>query len=247
MGRPLLLVLFTALTVSQLAHAGRTPPRLAEACGSTSGVKAQSMWLTTSDEVRLYAIETGRGATTVVLAHEGGGSLCGWLPYVKTLVAAHLRVLAFDFRGWGNSASPARHRLAYRNDFAAAVARSRKDGAEHVFLVGASMGGAAVVQNSSRIAVTGRVSLSGTRLWAGYGINDPAGVRRLRQPFLYVGTKNDSRAPLREARSIFRNVGAHDKRQVFYSGSWHGWELVEDAPFANRLRALILAWIRSRS
>jgi hypothetical protein len=47
---------------------------------------------------------------------------------------------------------------------------------------------AAIVQNTSALRVAGRISLSGTRLWPGYGINNRAGVARIRDPFLYVGT-----------------------------------------------------------
>jgi alpha-beta hydrolase superfamily lysophospholipase len=155
-------------------------------------------------------------------------------------------VLAFDFRGNGHSAQPAKDVLAYRRDFTAAIKRLRSDGARRVFLIGASMGGAAAVQNSGGLPLTGVVSLSGTRLWPGYGINRP-GPRALRAPFLYVGSKSDGRAPLEEARAIVRNAGSHDKRSIFYRGSLHGWELAQDAPFAGKTRALILAWLRDHA
>jgi dienelactone hydrolase len=113
--------------------------------------------------------------------------------------------------------------------------------------MGASMGGAAVVQNSAKIDVAGRISLSGTRLWSGYGVNDPAGVRRLAAPFLYIGTRDDWRAPRHEALSIFRMVGSADKKIVLYPGSDHGWDLVEQPPYGARTRALILRWIQERS
>jgi hypothetical protein len=108
------------------------------------------------------------------------------------------------------------------------------------------MGGASVVQNSAGLPVDGIVSLSGTRLWAGYGINKP-GVRKLRAPFLYIGSLSDRRAPLEEARRIFGRAGSKDKRIVFYPGSLHGWQLVGGPPFGAKTRALILAWIRARS
>src|SRR5262249_61151531 len=82
------------------------PAGLGEACSSTSGVRARSMWFAASDGVRLYGIEAGSGRTAVVLAHEGRADLCGWLPYVRTLQDAGLRVFAFDFRGYGLSPSP---------------------------------------------------------------------------------------------------------------------------------------------
>ncbi len=239
----LLLFLSAVAPAAQAAHA---PPSLAAACGSNAGIKAQPLWLTTRDGVRLYAIEAGHGAAAVALAHQGGSDLCGELPYAKTLVASGLRVLAFDFRGWGHSQSPSHDSLALGRDLAAAVARLHGEGAKQVFLIGASMGGAAVVQNSGGMPVAGSVSLSGTRLWPGYGINTP-GPSALRAPFLYIGSKNDGRAPLTEARKIFRKAGSRDKRSAFYRGSWHGWSLVQDAPFAAKTRALILAWIRARS
>ena len=203
------------------------------------------MWLMTDDRVRLYAIEAGEGNVGVVLAHQGRSDLCEELPYAKTLVAAGLRVLAFDFRNNGHSAYPTKNALAYRRDFSAAIKRLRSDGASRVFLIGASMGGAAAVQNSGGLPLAGVVSLSGTRLWSGFGINKP-GPAALRAPFLYVGSKSDWRVPLDEARSIIRSVASRDKRSVFYRGSLHGWQLVQDAPFAAKTRSLILALVRDR-
>jgi hypothetical protein len=222
------------------------PPPLRSACGSAAGFTARSLWLSTDDRVRLYAIEAGDGTVGVVLAHQGRSDLCEELPYATTLLNAGLRVLAFDFRGNGHSAQPSKNVLGYRRDFAAAIKRLRSDGARRVFLIGASMGGAAAVQNSGGLPLTGVVSLSGTRLWAGYGINSP-GPRALHVPFLYLGSRSDWRAPLKEARTIVRNAGSREKRSVFYPGSLHGWELVQNAPFAAKTRALILAWIRSHS
>jgi dienelactone hydrolase len=239
----------SAVVVTSPATATATdpPPKLSAACSSTSGLTARSSWLLTDDKVRLYAVEAGSGPTAVILAHQGGANLCGWLPYAKTLVAAGHRVLAFDFRGWGHSEGPTKRSLDFGRDFAAAVARARAGGARHVFLMGASMGGAAVVQNTAALDVSGRISLSGTRLWTGYGINDPKSQARMRAPYLYVGSREDGNAPMAEALGIFRRVGAHDKRTAIYAGSWHGWSLVEYAPFAPRVRALILDWIRSRA
>jgi alpha-beta hydrolase superfamily lysophospholipase len=233
------------LVLAALAPAAAPPPSLTQACGTTPGFAARAAWLTTGDGVRLYSVEAGAGSTAVVLAHQGGGSLCGELPYARTLLASGVRVFAFDFRGWGHSESSRKHPLALGADLAAAVEHVRDEGAKHVFLVGASMGGAAVVQNSGGLPVAGVVSLSGTRLWPGFGVNRP-GPAALRAPFLYLGGRDDGRAPLAEARSIFRRAGSHDKRAVYYPGGWHGWELVQDAPFAAKTRALILAWIRAR-
>ena len=253
MAMPALLVACASSTMSRSrtpdasARGSAAPPRLAAVCSSDSVVRAQEMWFRASDGVRLYGIETGAGRTAVVLAHEGGADLCGWLPYVSTLQKAGLRVFAFDFRAYGSSDRPSTGTLALGRDLAAAVARVRSSGAANVFLVGASMGGAAVVQNTSDINVSGRISLSGTRLWTGYGINDPAGVRHISAPFLYIGSRDDPRAPGSEAQSVYRNVGSADKQIVLYPGVMHGWDLVEQPPNGVRTRALILNWISARS
>jgi pimeloyl-ACP methyl ester carboxylesterase len=205
------------------------------------------MWFHASDGVRLFGIEAGTGPTAVVLAHEGRSNLCPWLPYVRTLVQAGFRAFAFDFRANGHSDFPEEARLALGRDLAAAVTRVRADGARHVFLLGASMGGAAVVQNTASIRVDGLISLSGTRLWPGYGVNDPAGVARLTAPFLYIGTRGDFLAPREEALSVFRRVGSRDKRIVLYPGTAHGTDLVEQRPYGARTRLLISRWIAARS
>jgi pimeloyl-ACP methyl ester carboxylesterase len=44
---------------------------------------------------------------------------------------------------------PAENVLAYRRDFTAALKQLRSDGARHVFLIGASMGGAAAVETAA--------------------------------------------------------------------------------------------------
>jgi pimeloyl-ACP methyl ester carboxylesterase len=223
------------------------PPTVAEACGESYGLTARSFWQETDDGVRLYMIEAGSGETAAVLAHGGRSDVCETLSFAKRLVAAGYRIVAFDFRGSGRSGSSKQDPLALGRDLAAAVAHARAAGAARVFLIGSSMGGAAIVQNTSALSVEGRISLSGTRLWPGFGINDPAGLPHVRTPFLYVGSRDDWRAPLEEALSIFRRIGAADKRTAVYPGSDHGWQLVEGSPFAAKARTLVLHWLADHS
>jgi pimeloyl-ACP methyl ester carboxylesterase len=226
--------------------APRVPPLQTE-CGSFySGFRARPFWLETSDGVRLYAIEAGAGPTVAVLAHQGQSNLCDTLDYAKTLLASGLRVVAFDFRGNGLSQAPTRNALQLGRDLAAATERAHADGAAHVFLIGASMGGAAAVQNGAGLPVSGIVSLSGTRLWPGFGVNKP-GARALSAPLLYIGGRDDSRAPLGEARAVFKQAGSEDKRIVLYRGALHGWEQVEGTAMGPRNRALIFSWIKAHA
>ena len=94
-----------ALAVAATRHASPRP--LAQKCGTnTYGVAAAPFWLAAADGVHLYALETGGGKVGVVLLHESPADLCGWLPFMPVLSRAGFRVLAFDFRGFGDSDRP---------------------------------------------------------------------------------------------------------------------------------------------
>jgi alpha-beta hydrolase superfamily lysophospholipase len=239
----------TGTATTAAGSAATQPPSLDDACGSTAGIDARPLWLTTDDDIRLYAVEAGSGPIGIALAHQAPGNLCGWLPTVQRLAEAGYRVLAFDFRSYGQSQSPPDRdvSLALGNDLAAAVAHLRAGGAQRTFLIGASLGGAALVQAGASLQVDGVVSLSGTRFFPGYGVNDPGAVRRLTAPFLFLGSQEDNDVPVDEATALVSEIGSSDKDAKFYPGSWHGWQLIQDAPYAAEARALVLDWLTDRS
>jgi pimeloyl-ACP methyl ester carboxylesterase len=99
----------------------------------------------TQDNAVIYADLYGTGTRGVVLAHGGQFNKESWREQARILVAAGFRVLAIDFRGYGQSrdsdrslppAEDARHL-----DVMAAVEYLRRTGATTVSVVGASMGG----------------------------------------------------------------------------------------------------------
>jgi alpha-beta hydrolase superfamily lysophospholipase len=246
----LLALTVLAAAVAAVASAASTPPRpLAEKCGNVSGVTSQPFWLEAADGVHLYAVEAGSGSVGVVLAHESPADLCGWLPYMASLAGTGVRVLAFDFRGFGDSDRPAATRdfIAYDRDFRAAVARLQGDGAKKVFLFGASFGGAAALTYAPTLPLAGVVSFSGETHIPGAGLNGLAALPRLRAPLLIVDARHDRYLSVPDALRLLRRAGSKDKRTAFYPGGFHGWDLVEDAPYAARVRALVLGWLRAHS
>lgn len=225
------------------------PRPLGQKCGSdTFGVTAHPFWLTAADGVHLYAVEQGTGADGVVLMHESPADLCGWLQYIPTLSRAGFRVLAFDFRGFGDSDRPQSTRdfLAKGRDVRAAVAKLRADGAKKVFLVGASFGGVAAFAYAPSLDVAGVVSMSGELALPGTGLNALAAAPHLHAPLLIVGSRHDRNLSIPDALKLLRRAGSADKRTAFYPGGFHGWDLVESAPYAAKVRALVLAWLRAR-
>lgn len=224
-------------------------PRLSRVCFGQvpRGLRAETSWLRASDGIRLFAFTSGSGSTGVVLAHESPGGACGWLPAVPTFTAHGLRVLGFDFRGFPPSASaPNRSADDFAPDLQAAVEALHADGARKVFVVGASFGGAATLEEAAGLhGVAGFVSLSGELDLPTTGNVLPA-VRRLRAPLLVVASRRDYYLDAADAKRLVRAAGSADKQLALYPGSYHGWDLLERAPFRQRVWSRLLGWIGER-
>ena len=108
----------------------------------------------TSDGGLIFADLYGMGERGIVLAHGGRFNKASWEKQAQVLVGAGFRVLAFDFRGYGQSRGPesksGEDREAY--DVLAAVRYLHKTGTKTVSVVGASFGGAAAADASIEAA-----------------------------------------------------------------------------------------------
>jgi dienelactone hydrolase len=113
--------------------------------------------------------------------------------------------------------------------------------------MGASYGGAVSLTYAPRLPIDGVISLSGETYLPSARANPLVSAPRLKVPLLIVGTRRDHYLPVKSALTLLRRTAAKDKRTAFYSGGWHGWAIVETAPYAAGARALISAWIRVRS
>jgi pimeloyl-ACP methyl ester carboxylesterase len=104
----------------------------------------------TSDGGLIFADLYGKGERGIVLAHGGRFKKESWEKQAKVLVGAGFRVLAIDFRGYGQSRGPesksGEDREAY--DVLAAVRYLHKAGPEAVSVIGASFGGEAAADAS---------------------------------------------------------------------------------------------------
>ena len=200
----------------------------------------------------------GRGTVGIVLAHEAFGDLCRWVPYGKLLSQEGFRVLIFDYRGFGLSATASGKRTARIDaDVVGAVAELRRRGAKKIVVAGASLGGAAVLTAAASAppALAGVVSISGpdSALLRGggydYAVLDPtAAAARIRSPLLFLASKDDSSVPAASTRALYRAATVKDKRFVVVPGSNHGVSLVEDSGAAgSRARKLIVAFIRDHT
>jgi pimeloyl-ACP methyl ester carboxylesterase len=100
--------------------------------------------LATPDGGLIHADLYGKGDRGVVLAHGGRFNKESWKKQAEALEQAGFRVLAIDFRGYGQSRGPGKSdplRAPLHIDVLAAVRYLQKAGAKTVSVVGGSMGG----------------------------------------------------------------------------------------------------------
>ncbi len=227
--------------------AGPPAPAPASLCGPLpAGLHATPLWLRTSDGVRLYAAAAGTGKTAVVLAHQSPANLCGWLPTMRYLSRHGVATLAFNFRTFAPSGSP-RPAIAQHltPDLQAAIDVAHARGAERVFVMGASFGGAAMLNDGPQLHdVAGLIDLSGELRLPLWRLNGIHAVRQLKVPLLVIASRYDGYLDAADARLLYRRAGSKVKRLAVYPGGFHGWAILDEAPYRARARALVLAWLR---
>jgi pimeloyl-ACP methyl ester carboxylesterase len=189
---------------------------------------------------RLAAVSIGTGRVAVILAHQGAGSLCDWWPYARSL-AARFRVVAFDFDGSGGS--PPGHG-DYPGEVAAAAAWARQHGSRQIILMGASLGGLAVMLAAANLgdSVTGVINLSGAALYP--PMDAVAAARRVRVPVLFAYGTQDL-GSVADAGRVRAATASADKPVVTSRSPDHGVELVEPPTADPKVRQAVLQFIQA--
>jgi pimeloyl-ACP methyl ester carboxylesterase len=115
-----------------------------------AAAEPQHVSFPTADGGVVYADVYGKGERGVVLAHGGQFNKESWARQAEILAQAGFRVLAFDFRGWGQSRGPQSKARGdgVEYDVLAAVRYMHQTGAKTVSVVGASFGGGAAADAS---------------------------------------------------------------------------------------------------
>ena len=210
-----------------LAAAVLATPREAAAryaCSKTGEVHFRA-----ADGTKLAGLRFGKSQTAVVFAHELGGGACQWMPYARQLAAKGYLTLAFDFRGYGSSQTrtgSAKWRLPM--DVNAATKEARRLGAKHVILVGASMGGTAVLTAAPNVQppVNAVVSLSGP---AEFGrMKADAAAAKLTMPVLYMVGSLDQDF-VADAHTLYDATASQDKALQVRETADHGVRLLGSA------------------
>ena len=221
-----MLCMFVLLAL--IAPAEAAPPQ----------VSPRAVTFATQDGGIVYANVYGGGERGVVLAHGGQFNKESWEPQAQILVNAGFRVLAFDFRGYGESRGPhdSKSDEGRRFDVLAATAYLRTAGAKSVAVVGASMGGdyAAEAAEAEPDAID-RIVLLGS------GSEIP--IVRMKGPKLYIlcrdDTEGDPKFPrLPGIRAQFEK-SAGPKQLVLLDGSAHAQWIFSTAESDHLMREIL--------
>jgi pimeloyl-ACP methyl ester carboxylesterase len=165
----------------------------------------------------LPAALIGTGPTGVVLANQTDNSACQWLPFPYLLARHGMRVLAFDYSSQRDSSVEVQAAARYLTDH----------GARHLVLIGASLGGAVVIDAAAHLRPEpdALISLSAVPEATTYPF--PADARRLGSPIFHIGgTADPVTRDARDTRALYRASPSPAKRLLLIEGSGHGVDYV---------------------
>jgi pimeloyl-ACP methyl ester carboxylesterase len=198
----------------------------------------QAVTFPTSDGGLIHADVYGAGGSAIVLAHGGRLNKESWREQAQTLVAAHYRVLAFDFRGIGQSRGPGQSDLEtapLQLDVLAAIDYLRRNGARSVDVIGASMGGSAAAD----AVIASPAGLVRRLVLLGAAPDGPAA--QLKCPTLFIVARHDASGDgprLPGIRAQF-DLAPQPKRLVIVDGSAHAQFLFGTGQGARVMREIM--------
>jgi pimeloyl-ACP methyl ester carboxylesterase len=163
------------------------------------------------------AVVLGNGTTGMVLANMNYGDLCQWKStYADHLIGLGYRVIVFNYSAQG----PAK-------DVVAAAGVLRGKGVQRLFLMGASMGGSAVLDAAAHLqpTVAGVISISAPRTYLGADAYNSMSI--LTAPALFIAAEYDQPFA-NDARALHEACTAKDKKLSIEPGGNHGTALLSD-------------------
>jgi alpha-beta hydrolase superfamily lysophospholipase len=179
-------------------------------------VPSRLVHFTTQDHVRLAGLLYGHGGTTaIVCSHMWPDSKADWFAAAPWFAARGFLVLAYDFRGLGDSEGQA-DVFKLDKDLTAAITFVKTMGATKIVLLGASGGGAITLKVAARMQVAAVITLSADYFAAAPTRQD---VMSILAPKLFVSSQHD--AYINNTMQVFEEA-KQPKALHLYPGMAHG-------------------------
>ncbi len=209
---------------------------IGRAAGGTA-VQSRPVRLTTRDGGIVHGDLYGSGARGLVLAHGGRLTRVSWAKQLPELLDAGFRVLAIDFRGFGESRAAEKGEPAHNLDVLAAVHYLQKEGATTVAVIGGSFGGVAAA--AAAVEEPGSIDRL-VLLGATPGPPDEKLVTRK----LYIATRDDANTAGPRLPGLEAHVAKapEPKELIVLPGSAHA-QFMFDTDLAPRVMREILRFL----
>jgi uncharacterized protein len=179
----------------------------------------------TEDGIDIGGNIFGTGKKWVILSHMYPTDQTSWFDFARELADKGYIVLTYDFRGYGKSDGDQDIPNIYK-DTEAALNFVKQYDAEKIFLIGASMGGAASLIVASKEEVDGVISFSSAIEFMGLSAMD--NIKDIQSPKLFMASQGDAGAT--EAANIFYEISSGSKYLTILNGNSHGTFIFQEEP-----------------
>lgn len=200
-----------------------------------SGEGPWSVSFPSDGDVMLQGTLYGEGQEGVVLASMYVEDQTVWESFAMTLAEQGVRVLTFDYRGVGASEGNANVNDTPA-DVEAALTFMREHGFEPIAVVGAGLGGTAVLRAAAEAEAFPPVAIiSAPRVFQGLEVRD-SDLSGLAVPSLWVGTRTDL---LHDIEAMYDEADGEKSLWMYEGSSLHGAYILTGADGADLERRLI--------
>jgi uncharacterized protein len=237
------------------------PRRVLEGSPADVGLAFEETFLTTCDGLKLHAWfmpagQPDRSPGALLMCHGNGGNISGRLDSFRTYHELNLAVLAFDYRGYGQSEGRPSEEGTYRDAQAAwdYLVRGRGVRSENILILGRSLGGAVAAQLAAQCCPAGLVVESAfssvpelaaqmypllpARRLCRFQYNTAQYVRQVRCPVLVLHSPHDDQVPFWHGRKIWEQA-CPPKWLVELEGPHNDAHRVAAAVYADALRNFV--------
>ncbi|MBB6637091.1 alpha/beta hydrolase [Cohnella thailandensis] len=209
-------------------------------------LRSHAATLKTSDGMYLSALVLGSGTDGILLAHEQGYSICSFLDMGTELAEQGYLVVLPEYRAHGAS-QQTDNTDSIDLDAEAALNELERQGAERVFLAGASCGGTTAIISGVRqqLPIQGLLILS-SPAQCGPTLDAIPSVKQISAPSLFVVSPGDMLGAVeKQVRQLYEASGAEQKELVIDESGFHGTDMYKRGENGDELRTRIVDFIKA--
>lgn len=209
-------------------------------------LRSNATTLKTSDGIYLSALVLGSGTDGILLAHEQGYSICSFLDIGTELAEQGYLVVLPEYRLHGAS-QKSENTDPIDLDAEAALHELARQGAERVFLAGASCGGTTAMISGVRqeLPTQGLLILS-SPAQCGPTLDAIPSVRKIKAPSLFVVSPGDMLGAVeKQVRQLYEASGADQKELIIDESGYHGTDMYKKGEQGDKLRTRIMDFINA--